>query len=121
LGKRLARKHWGEDLLVAVAPVNSGRRRFRRIKVKFRTLLVGAVGLYLLFNIIQMHLTIWGLNQQLEASAQIKQELLEHQRELQEEIKQANSREYIEKLAREQLGLVKPGESLIIPKGASDN
>ena len=40
---------------------------------------------------------------------------IEENEELKEEIKRAKSPEYVEKVAREELGLVKPGEMLFIP------
>lgn len=39
----------------------------------------------------------------------------EEKGELEEELENVNNPEYIEKIAREELGLVKPGELLIIP------
>lgn len=39
----------------------------------------------------------------------------EEKSNLEEELKNVNNPEYIEKIAREELGLVKPGELLIIP------
>lgn len=40
---------------------------------------------------------------------------VEKQAQLQEEIEHINDLEYIERIARKELGLVKPGELLIIP------
>lgn len=63
---------------------------------------------------------IWKLHVQVdEQLAQLNQEkeLLQRQeRVLRDEIEQLNTPSYIEKLAREQLGLVKKGEILISPK-----
>lgn len=43
------------------------------------------------------------------------QEEVERNEELKEEIERVKSRDYIEKIARDELGLVKPGEILFIP------
>ena len=63
---------------------------------------------------------IWKLRSQVEEQlAHLNQEkvvLLQQERLLQDEIAQLNNPSYIEKLAREQLGLVKHGEILISPK-----
>ncbi|SPF54190.1 Septum formation initiator family protein [Candidatus Desulfosporosinus infrequens] len=63
---------------------------------------------------------IWKLHSQVEGQlAQLNQEkvsLLQQQGLLHNEITQLNTPSYIEKLAREQLGLVKHGEILISPK-----
>lgn len=63
---------------------------------------------------------IWKLHSNVEAQlAQLNQEkisLLQQEKLLHDEIAQLNTPSYIEKLAREQLGLVKRGEILISPK-----
>lgn len=63
---------------------------------------------------------IWKLRSQVEGQlAHLNQEkitLLQQERFLHDEITQLNTPSYIEKLAREQLGLVKHGEILISPK-----
>jgi len=43
------------------------------------------------------------------------QEEMERNEELKEEIERVKSHDYIEKVARDELGLVKPGEILFIP------
>jgi len=43
------------------------------------------------------------------------QNQIEENKELKEEIERVRSPEYVEKVAREELGLVKPGEILLIP------
>lgn len=63
---------------------------------------------------------IWKLHSQVESQlAHLNQEkfsLLQQEKLLHDEIAQLNTPSYIEKLAREQLGLVKRGEILISPK-----
>ena len=63
---------------------------------------------------------IWKLRSNVEAQlAHLNQEkvlLLQQEKLLQDEITQLNTPSYVEKLAREQLGLVKRGEILISPK-----
>jgi len=63
---------------------------------------------------------IWKLRSQVEGQlAHLNQEkvtLLNQEKLLNDEIAQLNTPSYIEKLAREQLGLVKRGEILISPK-----
>jgi len=63
---------------------------------------------------------IWKLRSQVEGQlAHLNQEkvtLLQQKKNLDDEIIQLNTPSYIEKLAREQLGLVKHGEILISPK-----
>jgi len=63
---------------------------------------------------------IWKLHSQVEEQLTHlngeKVTLLQQEKVLNQEIKQLNTDSYIEKLAREQLGLVKKGEILISPK-----
>ena len=63
---------------------------------------------------------IWKLRSQVESQlAHLNQQkitLLQQEKTLNDEIAQLNTPSYIEKLAREQLGLVKRGEILISPK-----
>jgi cell division protein DivIC len=63
---------------------------------------------------------LWKLHvsveQQLAQLNQQKENLLQQEKSLHEEIAQLNTPSYIEQLAREQLGLVKHGEILISPK-----
>ena len=63
---------------------------------------------------------LWKLRSQTESQlAHLNKEkltLLQQEKNLHEEIAQLNTPSYIEKLAREQLGLVKRGEILISPK-----
>lgn len=106
-------------LPVAEAPSN------KRIKPKFRVKILPVILLVLVlslvWNIVRMHLTIWDLERQIEAEIQRKEQLEAYEQELQHNLKQVQSGDYIEKLAREELGLVKPGESLVITQKSSEN
>jgi cell division protein FtsB len=51
---------------------------------------------------------------------QVQQEAQKN-KELHDEIKKVKSPEYVEKVAREELGLVKPGEILFIPVEEDEN
>ncbi|BAE81986.1 MULTISPECIES: FtsB family cell division protein [Desulfitobacterium] len=56
------------------------------------------------------------VNQSIAQLNQEKEDLLQQQKLLEEEILQLNTPSYIEQLAREQLGLVRKGEIRIAPK-----
>jgi cell division protein FtsL len=62
---------------------------------------------------------------QMQARLNNLQEQVEEQvdknEQLQEEIKRVKSHDYVEKIAREELGLVKPGEILFIPVEENQN
>ena len=55
------------------------------------------------------------MEDRLNSLQQQVQNQIEENKELKEEIERVKSPEYVEKVAREELGLVKPGEILLIP------
>ncbi len=55
------------------------------------------------------------MEQRLDRLSQEYEEKIEQNQELKEEIERVKSPAYVEKVAREELGLVKPGEILLIP------
>lgn len=55
------------------------------------------------------------MEDRLDRISQEYQEKIEQNQKLKEEIERVKSPAYIEKVAREELGLVKPGEILLIP------
>ena len=59
-------------------------------------------------KINELQLKIDNLNSKIESSK-------EEKNELQKELENINNRDFIEKIAREKLGLVKPGEVLVVP------
>jgi cell division protein FtsB len=59
--------------------------------------------------------TVWELSQRKQALLVEKAQLEQEHQALQIELEQANSPENIERIAREQLGMVKPGEQPLIP------
>lgn len=87
----------------------NGKRFFRLLLMCFCCALVGS-----------WIWKLWYLNtaveSQLKSLTEQKTALLEKKADLQEEIVRLNTPSYIEQLAREQLGLVRPGEILVAPK-----
>ncbi|MBP1743387.1 MAG: dihydroorotate dehydrogenase [Firmicutes bacterium] len=57
---------------------------------------------------------MYTINRQIEQLEQEEQSVLDKNQELKDEVKMSKSDSYIEKLARERLGLVKPGETPVI-------
>jgi len=57
---------------------------------------------------------IWDLNQRIEQLENQKAELETNQQKLELELKQANSPATLERIAREQLGMVKKGETRVV-------
>ena len=109
------------DPTLPAAEAPTKRRAKPKFKVKIMPVILFVLVLSLIWNIAQMHLTIWDLNSQIEAEIQRKEQLEAYEKELQNNLKQVQSGEYIERLAREELGLVKPGETLVITQKSSEN
>jgi cell division protein FtsB len=57
---------------------------------------------------------MYSINRQIEQVEQEEQGVLEKNQKLKDEVKMSKSDFYIEKLARERLGLIKPGETPVI-------
>ncbi len=79
-----------------------------------KLVLAGIMVVVLLLPIVPRIKTIWDLNHQMEQLENQKTELQSVNRDLEEELEQASSMATVEKIAREQLGMVKPGETRII-------
>lgn len=59
-------------------------------------------------------LQVYRLKREAARLEQVKQDLIEHNAQLREEIKLLHTPGYVERIAREQLGLVKPGEIALL-------
>lgn len=89
--------------------------RKRRKIPKYFKLLSSVLGVYLLFAFLAGGYEIWQLKKQLEQIDLEKKMLLEQRTQLEQDIKALQEPEIIERIARESLGLVKPGETVIVP------
>lgn len=86
----------------------------RNKKSVSRWFFVGLLGICLIFTIVPRVKTILELSQQKQELEKQKIESVEQNQLLQDKKKQAESLVNIEKIAREQLGMVKEGESAIV-------
>ncbi len=84
-------------------------------KPVIRLLLVGFVAMSLLITIVPRVQTVYDLNKRKVILEQEKDKLVQQNGNLQKTMTKVNSPENIEKIAREQLGLVKKGETIVIP------
>ncbi|ATW26997.1 FtsB family cell division protein [Candidatus Formimonas warabiya] len=60
------------------------------------------------------------INQEIAGYVQEKNDLIREQKNLQQEINLLQNKSYIERIAREDLGLIKPGETLLVPGHPGD-
>lgn len=79
-----------------------------------KLILTGVLVVVLLLPIAPRVKSIWDLSHRLAQLENQKAELQSTNQELKQELRQASSMATVEKIAREQLGMVKPGETRII-------
>ncbi|MBO8169785.1 MAG: septum formation initiator family protein [Thermoanaerobacteraceae bacterium] len=90
------------------------KRRWRFRWKPGSLLLIFILG-YVLFSFGQVYYKIYQLNTKKAALVQELKILQQENRALQEKLRLVQTDSYIEKLAREELGLVKPGEKVLVP------
>lgn len=86
-----------------------------KYRLKKRFFLVLLVLAYVFFNFGRQFYRIHTLDQAIDGYGQNKVALVQEQKKLQEEIGLLDNHAYIERIAREDLGLIKPGETLLVP------
>lgn len=80
----------------------------------FRLILTSIICVILLVTIVPRGKTIWELSARKQELETKKAKLIQINEEKQKQLKDADSPEAMERIAREQLGMVKKGERLII-------
>lgn len=83
-------------------------------KSRLKLILAGVLVVFLMLPVAPRVKMLWDLNQQIEKLENQKAELEKTQQGLELELKQANSPAMVEKIAREQLGMVKKGETRVV-------
>ncbi len=87
----------------------------RRLLWKRRFFFLILAGFLCALFLLPLQLKIWGLERELLRLRREEQALLQKQREIREKLEFYRSDAYIEEAARRHLGLVKPGEVLVVP------
>ncbi len=80
--------------------------------VNFRWLMIFLVVCSLSFG-SQVY-TIWEMKQEIKSLTAKKQQLVQENKQYQANLRAVRSDEMVEKLAREELGMIKPGEKVLI-------
>jgi len=93
----------------------------KKRKLKFKSLLIAIFIIYAIITIINQQISISELKKAEQAAASKIESVRKDNDKLTEMINNATSVEYIEKMAREQLGLVKSGERVYIDQSSADN
>lgn len=87
-----------------------------RKKMNFRSILIIVLFLLFGFNLIKQTLAIRRINNDIQEKSEQLNEKKEENRKLQAELERVQSNyDYLEKLARERLGLIKEGEQIVLP------
>ncbi|MDQ0285364.1 cell division protein FtsL [Desulfofundulus luciae] len=94
---------------------DSGRRRLRFNKNRLPGLLMVVLLCYLLLSFFSQFHRLDAMQQDLQQLQAQLTELQKKNAELKQQLKLVQSDAYIEQVARERLGLVKPGEARIVP------
>lgn len=90
-------------------------------RIRWKKIALCMFALYVVINIAGGVFSIIDLKRQQSAVAEQLQQAYQDQAELQQKIDYMNSEEAIERAAREKLGLVKPGEIIIIRVEGENN
>lgn len=93
----------------------------KKRKFKFKSLFLFIFMVYAAITIINQQLAISELKDSEQASLEKIEAVKRENDKLVEMINNATSPEYIERMAREQLGLVKAGERVYIDQSGADN
>lgn len=83
-------------------------------KPRHKIMLVGVLVIFLLLPVVPRVKIIWDFNQRIEQLENQKAEMEKTRQDLELELKQADSPATMEKIAREQLGMVKKGETRVL-------
>lgn len=93
----------------------------RRKRPGYARILIGALGAYVLFSFLMGGYQIWQIKSQLKKIEDERNLLLQQQQVLKTEVQSLQDPEVIEKIARESLGMVKQGETIVIPAIPGNN
>jgi cell division protein FtsB len=86
-------------------------------KVTLRGIVIIILFVVFSFNLIKQTIAIKRINNDIAEKSEQLNERKEENRKLQAELERVQSNyDYLEKLARERLGLIKEGEQIILPK-----
>lgn len=97
---------------------SQSKARVERVKRKpprWVKLIMTGLGLYLLFLFGASGYEIWKLKQQITKLELEQRQLVQSQEKLKKELNALNDPEVIEKIARESLGMVRNGETVVVP------
>lgn len=97
-----------------------GSDEMKSARINLKRLLMTAFVIYAAITLINQQVTIGRLTKVQNEKSQLVEKIKIENQKLTQRIENADSDENIEKMAREQLGLVKPGEKVYINQSEPD-
>ncbi|GAA0117184.1 MULTISPECIES: FtsB family cell division protein [Clostridium] len=91
---------------------------FKNKKCKY--IILGCLGIYISYVLIQQQVIMHRQNKELTNYTVEHDRLKKENKKLQDEVELSKTDKYIEKLAREKLGLIKDGETPVIDNSVSE-
>lgn len=88
----------------------------KKKKLGFKRIIIVCASFYVGYILISTQITMLKLKKEIEVKYQDLSKLQDKNQKLQDEVDMSKTDSYIEKLARERLGLIKPGETLVVEK-----
>lgn len=92
----------------------NSHRSGSRIMWKRRIFFLSLAAVILCALFLPLQIKAWGLQKKLNQLQDERQALVQRQQQIEEQIEYYNSDAYVEEAARQKLGLVKPGEALVL-------
>ncbi len=86
----------------------------KKKKIKFKNVILLFIIFYACYVFINQQITMHKIKNQISQKKVEEQKVADKNKKLQDEVKMSKSDMYIEKLARERLGLIKQGETPVI-------
>lgn len=102
--------------LYLVGGTNAAKPKpIRRKCPRWARIVLTGLGLYMLSLFALSGYEIWKLKQQIRDLEQEQNRIIQQQHQLKQELQSLHDPEMIEKIARESLGMVRQGETIVIP------
>lgn len=83
-------------------------------KKRIFRILVLAFGIYFIVSLLQQILSLWKAGERIKTAREKVEEARQKNEELAEELKYVQSEEFVEKEARDKLGMGKEGETIVV-------
>jgi len=96
------------------APGDAPQRSFSLKKSRLPRLVLVLLLAYLVISFASQFTRLWAMQRDLQQIQQRVDQLQQKNNDLRQQLQLVQSNDYIEQVAREKLGLVKPGESRIV-------